>query len=189
MANCLRNSTHVLSQSEIEAAFKVQISELNTIDEPVTYLNSQQHEEALEDNLSAIKSDLDPEYGMLYIIKDTLVLPNGPAAQINLIVHPDDEPEWAVGITMRQYSNEYNVWDWEKLTGQIDKNVSSSTKDFILGSLSEDPFLRLKNRRTKYNNRTAREMYVIVWQILELQIVFMFNYSNRLTTIRKWCVT
>lgn len=86
--------------------FKVQVIELDIIEGLVTYSNSRQHLEALVENLSAIKSDLVPAYGMSYIIKDTLNIPNGPAAQINLTAHPGDAPEWMNGMTTRQHSNE-----------------------------------------------------------------------------------
>ena len=53
-------------------------------------LNTRPIVEALKDNLIAIKIDLDPVYGMPYILKDTSNLPNGPAAQINLTPHPTE---------------------------------------------------------------------------------------------------
>ena len=47
---------------------------------------------------------------MLYLIKDTSVLHNGPAAPVNLTAHPGGEaPEWLVGMTSREHSNAYNV--------------------------------------------------------------------------------
>ena len=92
MANVIHNTNRTLTQQEYAKGFQTQPSERDTIDGRATYHNIRPAIEAAEGNFIAIKTDDDHEYGMLYILKDTSVMPEGPAAEIKLTPHPGQAP-------------------------------------------------------------------------------------------------
>ena len=159
MTNLIRNTNRSLTQQEYEKGFQTQPSELDTIDGRATYNNIRPAIEAAEGNLIAIKSDDDSEYGMLYILKNTSVMPDGPEAEIELTPHPGQAPVWNDDVTQRQYCNAHVIWKQWKYTFERENNVSLAIKESMLATLPKALVLKLKNRRTKYNNVTAKEMY------------------------------
>ena len=74
----------ILSEQEFTDQFVRKASEFHTIEGTPKWAETQELLDAVDKNLTNATSTKDVQYGMLYLVKDTSVLPNATVGLYNL---------------------------------------------------------------------------------------------------------
>lgn len=112
----------------------------------------------VEANLIAMTDRRDPRYGKLHLIKDTSLLPNGPALQVVQSVDQGQTQPYVAPTTVREMQNYLHDYRRDQEYWLNDQNAKEVVKKFIISRFDEVYFDELKDTRFGYKGVTTRDL-------------------------------
>ena len=154
----------ILTEQEFTDQFVRKASEFHKIEGIPKWAETQALLNAVDENLTNATSTKDVQYGMLYLVKDTSVLPNATVgARVTLTASPGGTaPVWVQGVTERVYKNAYNDWSRDSAYYANETNMAAACKKFLLSKLPEECLLVLKHSKTGYRQVRLETMYNLI---------------------------